>query len=163
MILRKPNCVVGKMRLIDGLFFLAVLADLARVAVSELAEYVDDLAGALDRDLPPLVAEAAAHLDPKRGRVDQLDLAPARRRFAVCHHPDIGRDPRIVEKLLGQRDQGFEQIILKNEAADFALAAAGVAGEERRAVHDDRDPASHPRRDPSRAQACAAGTAAARR
>jgi len=61
--------------------------------------------------------------------VDQLHFALARRRFAVGDDPDVGSDAGIVEKLLRERDQGFEQIVLQNKPADLAFAAAGIAGE----------------------------------
>ena len=52
----------------------------------------------------------------------------------VREHPDVGRDTGVVEELLGQRDQRFELVVLEDPAADLALAAARVAGEQRRAV-----------------------------
>ena len=57
--------------------------------------------------------------------------------LAVGQHPDVGGDAGVVEELLRQGDDGFQPVVLQNPAADFALAAAGIAGEERRAVHDD--------------------------
>jgi hypothetical protein len=123
----------------DEFFFLAVLFDLARLAIPEIGEDTDDLPRLSKRDLPALIAKAPAHLHPERGRVDQLHLALARRRLAVGDEPHVGRDPGVVEELLGQCDQRFEQVILQNESADLALAADGIAGEQRRAVHDDRD------------------------
>jgi len=39
--------------------------------------------------------------------------------------------------MFGERDQRFQQVLLWDEAADFALAAAGVAREERRTVHEE--------------------------
>ena len=61
--------------------------------------------------------------------------------LVLAKHPDVGADAGVVKKLLRQRDQGFEVIVLQDPAADLAFAGAGVAGEERRAVHDDADAA----------------------
>jgi hypothetical protein len=106
-------------------------------AVLEVGDDLDDVLRALERDLAPLVAEAPAHRHPEPGRVHELHLALARPRLAVGHHPHVGGDAGVVEELLGQRDQRFEQIVLQDIPANLALAAAGVSGEERRAVHDD--------------------------
>jgi hypothetical protein len=57
--------------------------------------------------------------------------------LAVGDHPDEGADAGVVEHLLGQGDDGFELVALDDPAADLALAAAGAAGEQRRAVEDD--------------------------
>ena len=123
----------------DDLLVLAVLGDGARVAVLEVGEDLQDIPRAVERDLAPLVAQALAHRRPERRGVDELNLAAARRRLAVGHNPHVGGDAGVVEELLGERDERFEQIVFQNEAADLALAAPRVAREERRAVHDDRD------------------------
>ena len=61
------------------------------------------------------------------------------RRFAVGEHPDVGGNAGVVKELFRQRDQRFEPVVLQNPAADLALAAAGIARKQRRAVHDNRD------------------------
>jgi hypothetical protein len=71
--------------------------------------------------------------------VDELHFAFACGHLPVGDDPNVGSDAGVVEKLLGKRDQSFEQIVFQNVPADFTFAAAGIAGEERRAVHDDRD------------------------
>ena len=58
-------------------------------------------------------------------------LSLARRRLAVGHHPDIGGDAGVIEELLGERDQRFQQVVFEDGAPDLALPAARVAGEER--------------------------------
>ena len=124
----------------DDLFLLAVLRDDARVAVLEVGKDLQDVLRPLERDLAAFVAQALAHLAPRTTEASMSWTLPlARRRLAVGDHPDVGRDAGVVEELLRQRDQRFEQIVLQDVAADLALAAAGVAGEQRRAVHDDRD------------------------
>src|SRR5690606_4843480 len=92
-------------------------------------------------DLVPLVSERPPHLAEEVDRVDELDLPPALRALAVGHDPDVGRDPGVVEELVGERDDRLEPVVLEDPAPDLALAAPGIAGEEGRAVEDDRDPA----------------------
>ena len=75
-------------------------------------------------------------------RVDELDLALALGFLAVGEHPDVGGDAGVVEELVGQGDDGLQPVVLDDPLADVALAAAGVAGEERRAVEDDADAAA---------------------
>ena len=60
----------------------------------------------------------------------------------VSQQPDVGEDAGVVEKLVGQHDDGVEPVVLQNPAADFALARAAVAIGERRAVEDDGDAAA---------------------
>jgi hypothetical protein len=103
---------------------------------------VGDLPDVRRRDFAALVAQALAHRRPEVRRVDELHLAPARRRLAVREHPHVGRDAGVVEKLLRQRHQRVEPVIFEDPPADFALAAAGVPGEQRRAVHHDGDVAA---------------------
>jgi hypothetical protein len=69
--------------------------------------------------------------------VDELDPALAVVGLAVGDHPDEGADTRVVEHLLGQGDDGFKLVALDDPAADLALAAAGAAGKQGRAVEDD--------------------------
>ena len=68
------------------------------------------------------------------GGVDELDLAAAVLRLAVGQHPDVGGDAGVVEHVQRQGDDRLQPVVLDDPAADVALALAGVAGEERRAV-----------------------------
>ena len=65
--------------------------------------------------------------------------------FAVGEHPDVGGDAGIVEEVQRQGDDGFEPVVLDDPAADIALALAGIAGEEGRAVVDLGDAAAEGR------------------
>ena len=123
----------------DTFFFLAVLGDRPGRAVLELDEELQHVCRLLGRNLTPLVAEAPAHRRPERGGVDELHPAPSLGRLPVADQPYVGGDAGVVEELFGERDQRLQEIVLQDEAADLALAAPRVAGEERRAVHDDRD------------------------
>ncbi len=93
-------------------------------------------------DAAAFVAEALFHLHPELAGIDELHLALAGLFLPVGEHPEVGGDAGVVEELLGQRDDGFQPVVLDDPAADFALAAAGVAGEERRAVEDDGEAAA---------------------
>ena len=124
----------------DGVALLAVALDPAGRAVLEVGEQPHDVLLPLERDLAALGAEALAQQGPERGGVDELHPAAPRGPLPVREHPDVGGDAGVVEELLGQGDERLEQVVLENPAANLALAAARVAGEERRAVHDDGDP-----------------------
>ena len=52
------------------------------------------------------------------------------------------RDAGVVEHVGRQRDDGLQPVVLDDPLADVRLAGAGAAGEERRAVEDDADPAA---------------------
>lgn len=90
-------------------------------------------------ELLALIAEAFLHLPREVGAVDELDLAPAVLALPAGDDPDVGGDAGIVKELIGQADDGLQHVILNDPAADVALAAARVAGEERRAIEDDAD------------------------
>ena len=67
---------------------------------------------------------------------------PLRGFLSVGEDPDVGGDAGVVEELLGQGDDGLQPVVLDDPAGGFALAAAGVAGEERRTVEDDGEAAA---------------------
>jgi hypothetical protein len=50
-----------------------------------------------------------------------------------------GEDAGVVEKLVRQRHDGVEPVVLDDPAADVGRPRSGIAGEERRAVEDDGD------------------------
>ena len=52
-------------------------------------------------------------------------------RLVVSQQPDVGEDAGVVEKLVGQHDDGVEPVVLQNPAPDLALARAAVAIRER--------------------------------
>ena len=62
--------------------------------------------------------------------------------LVVADNPDDRCDAGVVEHIGGQADDGFDQVVLQHVAADFALARAGAAGEQRRAVQDDAEAAA---------------------
>src|SRR5437588_1057972 len=107
----------------DGLFLAAIFSDKARGAVPEVVQDLENVLRPIDRDLATLVAEAAAHLHPEPCRVDKLNLALTGRRLAVADDPDVGRDPGVVEELLRERDQCFQQIVFQDVPPDLTLSA----------------------------------------
>ena len=78
-------------------------------------------------------------------RVDELHLAPAVGGLAVGQHPDIGGDAGVVEHVERQGDDGFQPVVLDDPAPHVALALAGVASEQRRAVVNLGDAAAERR------------------
>ena len=130
----------------DGVF----LGEGARLAVAEVAEDLREFADVVGvfllvggvADAAAFVAEAFLHLHPERAGVDELHLALAGLFLPVGEHPEVGGDAGVVEELLGQGDDGLQPVVLDDPAADFAFAAAGVAGEEGRAVEDDGEAAA---------------------
>jgi hypothetical protein len=66
--------------------------------------------------------------------VDELDVALAVGGLVVGKDPDAGGDAGVVEHVGGQRDDGLDEVVLEQIAADFRLAGARAAGEERRAI-----------------------------
>ena len=63
----------------------------------------------------------------------------ALRDFSIGKKPNIGGDACVVEELLRERNQGFQQIVFKNITTYLALTAARVPGEKGRAIHDNGD------------------------
>jgi len=63
-------------------------------------------------------------------------------RLPVREHPDVRGDPRVVEHVEGQGDDGFEPVVLQDPPPDVALPLARVAREEGRAVVNLRDAAA---------------------
>src|SRR6218665_2522491 len=92
-------------------------------------------------DAAALVTQALFHRHPVVAGVDELHLALAVRLLAVGQRPDVSTDAGVVEKLLGERDDGLEPIVLDDPAADLRFAPASIPGEQRRAVEDDADAA----------------------
>ena len=88
-------------------------------------------------DFTPFVAQTFAHLNPVTGGVYELNPILSGLVLPVAQYPDVGADAGVVKQLLRQGDDGFEPVVLQNPAADFALAAARIAGKQRRAIHHD--------------------------
>src|SRR5690606_17147330 len=142
VILRKPKCVVGKIRLTTtSSSFPSFMT--RRVSPSRKSARIFRMSrarsGGISRRLSPRLLRIGTQ-KPLASMSWTLPLRALVLRFVTTHtDPHIGRDAGVVEELLGQRDQRLQQVVLQNESPDLALAAAGVASEERRAVHDDGD------------------------
>ena len=72
------------------------------------------------------------------GGINQLHIALAFRALVLGQNPDIGGDTRVVKQVGGQRDNGFQQILFQNPAANLALAGCCAARKQRTAVLDNR-------------------------
>ena len=119
-----------------------VVRDWPCLAVLEVAVDAREVVDLLGRQLVPLVAEALAHLHEEQAPVDELHLPFAVRLLPVREHPDVGRDARVVEKLVGECDDGLQPVVLDNPPADVALPAAGITREQGRSVEHDREAAA---------------------
>src|SRR5262249_45881310 len=95
----------------DNSFPISVLRHETGVALFVVSEDFQDVLLAFDRNFAALVAEALAHLSPerRRRRIDKLYATLSRARLSVRHDPDVSGDAGVVEELLRQRDERFEQ------------------------------------------------------
>lgn len=118
---------------------VGVVEDARALALGEGAVGREDGRAVFVADLVALLAEGAAHLVGGVRGVDELHLALAGCGLAVRDDPDVGADAGVEEELIGQGDDGLDEVAREEPAADLALAAPGVAGEEGRAVEDDGD------------------------
>ncbi len=132
--------VFTEQRALDGDFLIAERLIRENLAVFRFAEVAVDAADFFDLffgDFDALAAERFSHLRVDAVRVDELHLATPLGRLAIREHPDVRRDARVVKDVIRQGDDGFDEVVLEQVAADFRRAAACVAREERRAVVDD--------------------------
>jgi hypothetical protein len=106
-----------------------VVEDLGAGALLEAREQAGQLDDVVFGQLLALVAQGLPHLLEQLDAVDELHLALAVVGLAVGHNPDVGVDARVVEHLVGQGDDGFEQVVLQQVAANLALARARCPGE----------------------------------
>ena len=127
--LRNPNSPVLANAGDDAGLGLTVDRHFGRLAVLAIAVDASQVADLLLGDLVALVVEALLHLLEEARAVDELHLAASLRRLAVRHEPDIGEDAGVVEKLVGQRHDGVEPVVLDDPAADVGRPRSGVAGE----------------------------------
>ena len=124
---------------------LGIVEDARLLGLLEVEERLDDALDIGVGKLAVLLAEVLAQRLEPAGRVDELHLAAPMARLAVGQHPDIGGDAGVVEHVQRQRDDGFQPVVLDDPAPHIAFAAAGIAGEQRRAVVDLRDAAAERR------------------
>lgn len=66
--------------------------------------------------------------------VDELHLATTARLFAIGDNPNEGADAGVVETLFGHGDDGFEEVVFDEIAAEVAFATASIAGEKARTI-----------------------------
>ena len=103
-------------------------ADLAFLHIEENADdFLSDVRGQLAVFVAHVLTERRFH----RSGIDQLDFSLAAFLFFVGEYPDIGANPRVVEHILRQSDNGFYQVVFNHISASIALSAAGIACENR--------------------------------
>ena len=85
-------------------------------------------------ELAVLVAEIFAELLVTLGGINQLDFAFPWFGLVVAENPYVGGDPCIVEEVVGELDDGVEEIVLDDVASSIALSSACIAGVEAGAV-----------------------------
>ena len=118
---------------------------LTRSPSSNVAVELGDLGDVVVGEFLALLAEALAHLLPQLAGVDELDLAAAFGALAVGDDPEVGGDAGVVEELVGQRDDGFEPVVLDDPAADLRLpdpAAPVNSGEPLKTIASREPPCS---------------------
>ncbi len=113
--------------------------DLALCGLLKAAIQAHQLADLILGNVLPLAAQRLAHFGVVLAAVDQLHLALSRSGLVVAEYPHIGGDAGVVEHVGGQRDDGFDQIVLQQVAANLRLTRTRAAGKQRRAVEDDAD------------------------
>src|SRR6185312_1637078 len=118
---------------------IGVVEHAAGFGVLWRAVFTGDIVNGCLIEITAFVAKTAFHRRPAFAGVNQLYLAFAMLRLVVGYDPDEGANASVVEHLLGQRDDGFELVMLDDPAADLAFAAASTSRKQRRAIeHDGR-------------------------
>src|SRR5690606_13132034 len=120
---------------------VVVVEDPGVLRLRERAVDLGDLADVIWRKLVALIAERLPHLSEESDTVHELDPASTLRALPVRDDPHVRVDAGVVEELVGQSDNRLEPVIFDDPATDLALAASGIAGEQRRSIEDDRDTA----------------------
>src|SRR5437899_5870843 len=92
------------------------------------------------RDVIALIAKRLAPLCEHLRRVDELHLTPPLRMLAVGENPNVCTDACVEEKLVRQADDRLHPVVINHPAPNLTLPRSRPAGEEGRAVEDDRHP-----------------------
>ena len=64
------------------------------------------------------------------GGINELDFSFFPVCFIVGQQPDIGGDSGVVKQIVGQLDDGFQQVVFNDVAADIAFTASRIPGEQ---------------------------------
>ena len=115
-----------------------VLEDFAVFVFFKCRVQLNDFAAVLRQQFVFLVTCRLAQLVEDGGGINQLHIALAFRALVLGQNPDIGGDTRVVKQVGGQCDNGFQQILFQNPAANLAFARCRTARKQRTAVFDNR-------------------------
>ena len=78
-------------------------------------------------DAVAFVAEGFWLLFKLLAGINEHDAACMAGGLVIPQQPDVGKDAGVIEKLVGQHDDGIQPVVLQDPAADLALAGAAVA------------------------------------
>ena len=115
-----------------------ILENFAVFAFFKRRVQLNDFAAVLRQQFVFLVACRLAQLVEDAGGINQLHIALAFRALVLGQNPDIGGNAGVVKQVRGQRNNGFQQILFQNPAANLAFAGCCTARKQRTAVFDNR-------------------------
>lgn len=121
---------------------IGAFEDFGKFALREVAVYFTNGPDVVRTDFVPFVSEALPHLPEKRAGVDELDFVLPFRFLSVGKHPNVGGYPRIVEKLVRKRNDGFEIVVFAHPTTYLAFTASGVPRKKRGAIEYHADAGS---------------------
>ena len=91
---------------------------------------------ALRRHFAALVALRLLERNPSLGTVNERDEVATGGGLVLVENPQVRRDTRVEELLLGHLDECLDPVMVEDVLADVALARSGIAAEERRTVRN---------------------------
>lgn len=100
----------------------------------KVGEQLHDARAVVDGGFAVFLTEIFAQRAFDLRGVDELHLATTARLFAIGDNPNEGADAGVVETLFGHGDDGFEEVVFDEVAAEIAFATASIAGEKARTV-----------------------------
>lgn len=88
------------------------------------------------------IAQSFTHLLIETGTVDQTHLALSANLFTIGENPNVCGNSGVIEQLVRQANNGLQQIVFDDPAADLAFTTASIAGKHGRPIKDDPDAAA---------------------
>src|SRR5690606_25674388 len=109
--------VQGVITILNGLL---VLVRECRVLL-EFRVHLHNLGNLVIRNLYTFAAKTLAHLLVHARSINELYLPLTFRLLGVIQQPDIRGNASVVEQVIGQRDDGFDEVVLEKITSDFGL------------------------------------------